>query len=125
MSLSWQSRGRIGSICAPPLRGWRGKIACMEAAEILDMSTTRVSVDHMSKMIQIRNVPDDLHRELKMRAAAAGMTMSDHIKQELSRRSRKSTIPEIAARRRARNRGKSSTLTTQKIVDIIREARGD
>lgn len=79
----------------------------------------------MSKMIQIRNVPDDLHRELKMRAAAAGMTMSDYIKQELSRRSRKSTIPEIAARRRARNPGRSSTLTTEKIVDIIRESRGE
>jgi antitoxin FitA len=97
----------------------------MEAAEIFDMSSTRVNVMHMSKMIQIRNVPDDLHRELKMRAAAAGMSMSDYIKQELSRRSRKSTIPEMIERRRARNRGKSSTLTTQKVVDIIREARGD
>lgn len=90
---------------------------------MLDMSTTRVNVEHMSKMIQIRNVPDDLHRELKMRAAAAGMNMSDYIKQELSRRSRKSTIKEIGARSKGRSAG--STLTTQKLVDTIRESRGD
>jgi antitoxin FitA len=95
----------------------------MEAAEILDMSGARVHVAHMSKMIQIRNVPDDLHRELKMRAAAAGMSMSDYIKRELDRKRRKSTIREIGAR--SRGRSAESTLTTQKIVDIIRESRGD
>jgi len=95
----------------------------MEAARVENMSGARNNVLHMSKMIQIRNVPDDLHRELKMRAAAAGMSMSDYIKRELSRKSRKSTIKEIRARSKGRSAG--STLTTQKIVDIIREARGD
>lgn len=95
----------------------------MKAAEILDMSGARVNVVHMSKMIQIRNVPDDLHRELKMRAAAAGMSMSDYIKRELDRRSRKSTIREIAARRRGRE--ERWPLTTEEIVDTIREMRGD
>jgi hypothetical protein len=95
----------------------------MRTAEILDMSAARVNVVHMSKMIQIRNVPDDLHRELKMRAAAAGMSLSDYIKRELDRKRRKSTIKEI--RERSRGRSAGSTLTTQKIVDIIREARGD
>ncbi|HET9198068.1 MAG TPA: hypothetical protein VFN92_07435 [Solirubrobacterales bacterium] len=95
----------------------------METAQIFDMSTARVNVENMSKMIQIRNVPDDLHRELKQRAALAGMSMSDYIKRELSRKSRKATINEIHARSRGRSAG--STLTTQKIVDIIREARGD
>jgi len=95
----------------------------MKAAEVLDMSGARVNVVHMSKMIQIRNVPDDMHRELKMRAAAAGMSLSDYIKRELDRRSRKSTIKEIRARSKGRSAG--STLTTQDIVDIIREARGD
>ena len=87
------------------------------------MSGARSNVVHMSKMIQIRNVPDDLHRELKMRAAAAGMSMSDYIKRELGRRSRKSTIKEIGARSQGRSAG--STLTTQDVVDIIREMRGD
>ena len=95
----------------------------MKAAEVLDMSGARVNVVHMSKMIQIRNVPDDLHRALKMRAAAAGMNLSDYIKRELDRKSRKSTIKEIGAR--AHGRSDNSTLTTQDVVDIIREARGD
>ena len=95
----------------------------MEAAEIYNMSGTRSNVVHMSKMIQIRNVPDDLHKELKIKAAAAGMSMSDYIKRELGRRSRKSTIAEIAARRDAQ--GRKSTASTQEMVDIIREARGD
>lgn len=95
----------------------------MRAAMAVDMSGARDNVLHMSKMIQIRNVPDDLHRELKMRAAAAGMNMSDYIKRELDLRTRKSTIAEIIARRDAR--GRKSTATTQQTVDIIREARGD
>jgi predicted CopG family antitoxin len=95
----------------------------MRMLETVDMSSTRANVLHMSKMIQIRNVPDDLHRELKMRAAAAGMSLSDFIKRELSRKSRKSTIKEIRARSKGRSAG--STLTTQDVVDTIREMRGD
>jgi hypothetical protein len=34
-------------------------------------------------MIQIRNVPDELHRELKVRAARTGMTLSDYLLAEL------------------------------------------
>jgi antitoxin FitA len=68
-------------------------------------------------------VPDELHRELKTRAALAGMSMSDYIKRELDRKSRKSTIKEIGAR--SRGRSAESTLTTQDIVDAIREVRGD
>jgi antitoxin FitA len=33
----------------------------------------------MSKNIQLRNVPDDLHRVLKARAALAGMSLSDYL----------------------------------------------
>jgi antitoxin FitA len=95
----------------------------MRMLETVDMSSTRANVLHMSKMIQIRNVPDDLHRELKMRAASAGMSMSDYIKRELSRKRRRSTIKEIGARSRGRSEG--STLTTQDVVDAIREVRGD
>jgi plasmid stability protein len=95
----------------------------MKTAELHDMSAARNNVLHMSKMIQIRNVPDDLHRQLKIRAAAAGMSLSDYIKRELDLRTRKKTIREIAARRDAS--GRKSTSTTQEMVDIIREARGD
>jgi antitoxin FitA len=95
----------------------------MRTAEIVDMSGARDNVLHMSKMIQIRNVPDALHTKLKIRAAAAGMNMSDYIKRELDRRTRRSTIPEMVARREAQ--GRKSTATTQEMVNIIREARGD
>jgi plasmid stability protein len=37
----------------------------------------------MSKMIQLRNVPDSLHRTLRTRAALAGMTLSDYLRTEL------------------------------------------
>jgi len=36
-------------------------------------------------MVQIRNVPDDLHRELKARAALAGMSLSEYLLMELRR----------------------------------------
>jgi antitoxin FitA len=39
----------------------------------------------MSKMIQIRNVPAQLHGELKARAAREGMSLSDYLKWELER----------------------------------------
>ncbi len=37
----------------------------------------------MAKMIQIRNVPDDLHRKLKSRAAEQGMSLSDYLRAEV------------------------------------------
>ena len=37
----------------------------------------------MSTMIQIRNVPSDVHRQIKARAALAGMTLSDYLLQEV------------------------------------------
>ncbi len=94
----------------------------METAQIFDMSSTRVNVKHMSKMIQVRNVPDELHRSLKVRAAAAGMTMSDYIKKELSEASERDSWEEIFARARARG---PSGMTTREVVDLIREQRGD
>lgn len=95
----------------------------MKTAQLVDVSGTRDSVLHMSKMIQIRNVPDDLHRELKLRATAAGMSLSDYIKRELDRKRRKLTIKEIGARSKGRSAG--SSMTTQDVVDAIREVRGD
>ena len=39
----------------------------------------------MSAMIQVRNVPDALHRKLKSRAALEGMSLSDYLLAELRR----------------------------------------
>ena len=94
----------------------------MRGAQVVDMSTARINVEDMPKMIQIRNVPDDMHRALKTRAAAEGMTLSDYIKRELGYVAGKSKLREVAERNR--NRGPSQ-LSTKTIVEIIRESRGD
>jgi plasmid stability protein len=94
----------------------------MNAARVIDMSDALVNVEHMSKMIQIRNVPDEMHRALKARAASEGMTLSDYIKRELGYVAGKSKLEEIAARNRARGR---SGVRTKTVVEILRESRGD
>jgi plasmid stability protein len=48
-------------------------------------------------MIQIRNVPEDLHRELKVRAAQNGMTLSDYLLKELSTLAVRPTMKEWLA----------------------------
>lgn len=50
--------------------------------------------DHMSRMLQIRNVPDDLHRALKVRAARSGTTLSAMLLAELREVASKPTLQE-------------------------------
>lgn len=52
-------------------------------------------------MIQIRNVPRELHREAKIRAASAGLTLSEFALQALRREVQRPTATELAARVRA------------------------
>jgi plasmid stability protein len=52
----------------------------------------------MAKMIQIRHVPDALHRRLRARAALAGMTLSDYLRQELERTADQLTYSELRER---------------------------
>lgn len=52
----------------------------------------------MSKMIQVRNVPDRIHRKLKSRAALAGMSLSDYLLRELKRTLERPTREELVAR---------------------------
>lgn len=49
-------------------------------------------------MIQIRNVPDELHRRLKIRAAELGMSLSDYLKTELEYLATRPTDAEMAER---------------------------
>lgn len=76
----------------------------------------------MSKMIQVRNVPDDVHRTLKVRAAEEGISLSDYIKRDLEELAKQLTIGEIFARAQARGR---SGITTEEIVAGIRASRGE
>jgi antitoxin FitA len=86
------------------------------------VSSAEFNVDDMSKMIQIRNVPDEVHRELKARAAYDGLSMSDFIKRELEWVTSKVSRAEMERRTRER---KPSGIKTEDIVSIIREARGE
>lgn len=52
----------------------------------------------MSKMIQLRNVPDDLHRRLKARAALEGKSLSDYLLDEVRRAAERPTISELRSR---------------------------
>jgi len=49
-------------------------------------------------MIQIRNVPDALHRKLKSRAALAGMSLSDYLLQQIRTVAEQPTMEEMIAR---------------------------
>ena len=70
-------------------------------------------------MIQIRNVPDDLHRKLKSRAALAGMSLSDYLLRELRHNADRPTVDELRARLRERPPVKVSLSP----AEIIRAAR--
>ena len=52
----------------------------------------------MSKMIQLRNVPDALHRILKARAAMAGMSLSDYLMAEIKEVAERPTLAELRER---------------------------
>jgi plasmid stability protein len=52
----------------------------------------------MTAMIQIRNVPDALHRRLKSRAALAGMSLSDYLLSEIRQVANRPTVDELRAR---------------------------
>lgn len=68
------------------------------------MCYTCVYLFHMSIMIQIRNVPDALHRRLKARAALAGMSLSDYLLNEICLVAERPTIEELRARLQDRPR---------------------
>jgi antitoxin FitA len=53
---------------------------------------------HMVVMVQVRNVPEGLHRRLKSRAALAGMSLSDYLLAELKLVAERPTIEELKAR---------------------------
>jgi hypothetical protein len=88
----------------------------------MDVSDTPFNVVHMSKMIQVRNVPDEMHRALKASAAAEGLSLSDYIKRELGGVTAKASLEEIDARIRARG---PSGVKRENIIRILRESRGD
>jgi plasmid stability protein len=73
----------------------------------------------MSVMIQIRNVPDALHRKLKARAAMAGKPLSQYLLEELRHASETPTREDVLARITARPK----VVGGPSVAAILREER--
>ena len=84
------------------------------------MLLRRVHTKSMAVTIQVRNVPGEVHRKLKERAALAGMSLSAYVLAELQSGLEQPTIDELI--RRLRTREPVSVRPSP--ADIIREQRG-
>jgi plasmid stability protein len=73
----------------------------------------------MPKTIQIRNVPDDVHRALRTSAAAAGMSLSDYLLAEIQQVASRPPISEVLRRAGARPGG----VPIDDIVAAVRSGR--
>jgi antitoxin FitA len=76
----------------------------------------------MSKMIQLRNVPDSLHRQLKARAALAGMALSDFLIREVRKIAEYPSSEEMRERLSRRDSYRGKTLPTA-ILRAERDSR--
>jgi plasmid stability protein len=71
------------------------------------------------KTIQVRNVPDEVHRTLRARAAAAGRSLSDYLLDELTRLADRPPVADVLARAASRSGG----APVKDIVDAVRTER--
>ena len=86
------------------------------------MCVTCYHVANMSKMIQLRNVPDEVHTKLKVRAAREGISLSELLVREATTLANTLTIEEISER--IRQRGPGPNISAERLVQMIREDRG-
>ena len=82
---------------------------------MVDMCKTCLHYMHMSTMIQIRNVPDALHRRLKSRAALAGMSLSDYLLSEIREVAARPTLEELRTRLQVRSQVTPSVAPAQAV----------
>lgn len=73
----------------------------------------------MDKIIQVRKVPERVHRTLSVRAVAEGKSLSDYVLEELVRIAERPTISEVLERAAALGSG----TTTEAIVAAVRAVR--
>lgn len=73
----------------------------------------------MSKMVQIRDVPDPIHRQLKARAALSGLSLSDYLLAELKRSLERPTRQELLERIARR----SPVRLSREPAELVREER--
>jgi plasmid stability protein len=70
----------------------------------------------MGRNIQIRDVPDEVHRLLATRAASAGMSLTAYLRAELTRVAERPPVADVLARAAARHGG-------ARIDDIVAAVR--
>jgi antitoxin FitA len=75
----------------------------------------------MSKMVQIRNVPDELHAELVRRASRHGLTLTDYLQGLLEREVARPTPEELRERLASRR----AVELDRPVADIMREERAE
>ena len=73
----------------------------------------------MSTMVQIRNVPSELHRRLKIRAATEGISMSDYVLREIRKSLDRPTRQEVLERLQAQ----PVRMFRHRAADVIRSER--
>jgi plasmid stability protein len=74
----------------------------------------------MGVLVQIRDVPDEVHHTLKARAAVSGVSLSEYVRGVLARSASRPTPTELAARIEARGAaelGEPSEMATRSIRD--------
>lgn len=64
----------------------------------MDMRPACEYAAHMSRMIQLRNVPDALHRKLKARAALEGLSLSEYVLRQARSLAERPTVTELRER---------------------------
>ena len=69
--------------------------------------------------VQVRDVPEDVHRKLKSRAALSGQSLNEFLLERMSEMARVPTVPELAERIRRRE-----PYTGPSSAKVIREERG-
>jgi plasmid stability protein len=74
----------------------------------------------MARLVQIRAVPEDVHRTLKARAAHAGRSLSEYLRAELALIAARPTPDEV----RVRLRAQPPTSVRERPAAILRRARG-
>ncbi|MEO7118224.1 MAG: hypothetical protein ABIZ34_04550 [Candidatus Limnocylindrales bacterium] len=73
----------------------------------------------MTHSIQIRNVPEDVHRTLRARAAAAGQSLSDYLLADISRLAERPPVADVLLRAA----GRAGGVDINAIVEAVRSGR--
>ena len=74
----------------------------------------------MPKVVQIRDIDDDVYASLQRHAAESGVTVPELLRREATRLASRPTVPEWLARTRRRH----APVTREEVVLALDESRG-